>query len=108
MKEIEEVWIGGLILMPATVDLGKKIKEMEDHDVFIAVTDDVSLLTEIPHWCNQSGHRLLKVERSGEELRFFIEKVSPYLRSKKQAPKDVRPVVLPQEGDDDFTEWHSW
>lgn len=107
MKEIEEVWVGEVILMPVAVDIAKKIKQMQEHEVFIALTDNVSMLTEIPQWCNQSGHRLLKVERREEEVRFFIEKVSPFLRAEKRAPQDVPPIIFSVD-DDGISEWHSW
>ncbi len=107
MKEIEEIWIGGLILMPAAVDLGKKIKEMSEHEVFIAVTDDVSMLTEIPQWCNISGHRLLKVDRKDDEIRFYLEKVPPFLRREKRSPQDVPPIIF-SVNKDGISEWHSW
>jgi TusA-related sulfurtransferase len=108
MKQVDEMWIGALILMPAAVEIGKKIKAMEDHEVFIAVTDDDTMLIEIPQWCNLSGHKLLKVERRGEVIRFFIEKVPPFLRPKKFGPKDVPAIELVQYGDTGFDEWRSW
>ncbi len=40
------------------------------------VGDDPDMLVDLPAWCEQSGNRLLRIERSGDRIRATLEKAT--------------------------------
>ena len=42
---------------------------------FVVLTTDPMAAVDLPHFCNENGHRLLASGREAEALRFEIEKV---------------------------------
>ena len=55
----------------------KTAKRMEAHPSgarFLVLTTDPMAAIDVPHFCNEKGHRLLSHSRDGDELRFEIEK----------------------------------
>jgi tRNA 2-thiouridine synthesizing protein A len=41
---------------------------------FVVLADDPMAAIDVPNFCREEGHRLIAAERSGEALRFEIEK----------------------------------
>jgi tRNA 2-thiouridine synthesizing protein A len=41
---------------------------------FLVLATDPMAAIDVPHFCSENGHRLLASGRTGEELRFEIEK----------------------------------
>jgi tRNA 2-thiouridine synthesizing protein A len=41
---------------------------------FVVLATDPLAAVDVPHFCNEKGHRLLADSRTGTELRFEIEK----------------------------------
>ena len=55
----------------------KTAKRMEPHPSgarFLVLTTDPMAAIDVPHFCNEKGHRLLSQSQEGDELRFEIEK----------------------------------
>jgi len=55
----------------------KTARRMAPHPAgtrFIVLTTDPMAAIDVPHFCNENGHVLLRDGREGEELRFEIEK----------------------------------
>jgi hypothetical protein len=47
---------------------------------------------DMPHFCNEAGHRLVAAETSGETLRFLIERRSPARRRRPEAEYALRAI----------------
>jgi tRNA 2-thiouridine synthesizing protein A len=41
---------------------------------FLLIATDPMAAIDVPHFCNENGHRLIADSREGDELRFEIEK----------------------------------
>jgi tRNA 2-thiouridine synthesizing protein A len=41
---------------------------------FVVLADDPMAAIDVPNFCREEGHRLIAAERSGDALRFEIEK----------------------------------
>ncbi len=97
---MDEIRIGDVLMMPATIELDRKIKTMPDNGIVVAVTADSSLLADIPSWCKLTGHRLLKAERKKGEYRFYIEKASEAERRNRPRLADIRPIAFGPDNDE--------
>ena len=98
---MEEIRIGDILMMPATIELDKKIKTMADNDIVVAVTSDSSLLAEIPYWCQLTGHNLVKARRRGGDYRFYVQRISEEDRRNRSQKNEARPITsVPEEEDE--------
>ena len=55
----------------------KAARRMQPHASgarFVLIATDPMAAIDVPHFCNEHGHRLLAESREGGELRFEIEK----------------------------------
>ena len=52
--------------------------------LLVVATDRMTAI-DMPHFCNEAGHRLVAAETSGETLRFLIERRSPARRRRPEA-----------------------
>jgi tRNA 2-thiouridine synthesizing protein A len=55
----------------------KTARRMQDHPPgtrFVVLATDPLAAVDVPHFCNENGHRLVAKEEQGGELRFEIEK----------------------------------
>ncbi len=55
----------------------KAERRMRSHNVgtrFLLLATDPMAAIDVPHFCNEKGHRLVADHRDGNELRFEIEK----------------------------------
>jgi tRNA 2-thiouridine synthesizing protein A len=55
----------------------KAERRMQPHAAgtrFLVVATDPMAAIDVPHFCNEHGHRLLANSRDGDELSFEIEK----------------------------------
>jgi tRNA 2-thiouridine synthesizing protein A len=57
------------------VQISKGVKDVAVGQVVKAVTSDPGALADFPAWVKTSGNRILKVEQSGDEISFFIERL---------------------------------
>lgn len=65
----------GLACPLPIVRVGKSIKDVPVGGVIEAVATDPGALADFPAWAKTSGNELLKTERNGAELKFFIRRV---------------------------------
>jgi tRNA 2-thiouridine synthesizing protein A len=49
---------------------------METNAVLHMTTDDPAAIIDVPHFCNEAGHELLKQEKEGDQTIFIIRKVN--------------------------------
>lgn len=52
----------------------KALKSLKSGDVLRVIATDPAAAIDFPHFCNESGHRLVREDRDGETLIFEIEK----------------------------------
>jgi tRNA 2-thiouridine synthesizing protein A len=55
----------------------KTERRMREHPAgarFLVLATDPLAAVDVPHFCNERGHRLLASGKEGEEMRFEIEK----------------------------------
>lgn len=56
------------------VELNRTIKSLAPGAVLEVVATDVGTRTDIPSWCNRTGHALLASEQADKVLRYFVRK----------------------------------
>lgn len=54
----------------------RAVADLAAGDRLEVLGDDPEMLRDFPAWCDQSGHRLLTLESSGNAIRCVIQKVS--------------------------------
>ncbi len=64
----------GLACPLPVVRVGKAIKDVPVGGVIEAVATDPGALADFPAWAKTSGNEILKTERNGAELTFYIKR----------------------------------
>lgn len=54
----------------------KVMQRLQAGEVLEVVGDDPAILEDMPVYCRRAGHRLLKIEDEGGEIRCWIEKIA--------------------------------
>lgn len=65
----------GLACPLPVVRVGKSIKDVPVGGLIEAVATDPGALADFPAWAKTSGHEIVKTERDGANLTFFIRRV---------------------------------
>ena len=64
----------GLLCPLPVLKLQKMIKSIKEKERITLITDDPAAVVDVPHFCNEQGHRLIKIiEQNGCDL-FVIER----------------------------------
>ena len=64
----------GLLCPLPVLKLQKKIKSIKEKERIKLITDDPAAVVDVPHFCNEQGHRLIEIiEQNGCDL-FVIER----------------------------------
>ena len=66
----------GLLCPLPVLKARKRLIGMADNALLQLVTDDPAAVIDVPHFCKESGHELLKQEKNGTHFTFVIKKVS--------------------------------
>lgn len=64
----------GLLCPLPVLKAAKRLRAMAAGEVLRMVADDPAAEIDVPHYCNESGNRLLKAEDAGEARAYFIQK----------------------------------
>ena len=56
--------------------VSKGIKEIEVGQVLQAISTDPGSLTDFPAWARTSGNEVIKTDQSGNEITFYIKRLS--------------------------------
>ena len=56
------------------IRLSKMMKELSSGDRLEVVADDPGFEPDVQAWCNKTGHRLISLETSGNDIKAIIEK----------------------------------
>ena len=64
----------GLMCPMPVAKIAKAIKEVPVGAVIEATATDPGVLADIPSWARTSGNELIKMEREGKLVRFFVRR----------------------------------
>lgn len=66
----------GLPCPMPVVKVSKGIKDVEVGQIIEAISTDPGSLTDFPAWARTSGNEIVKTEQDGDEIKFYIKRVS--------------------------------
>ena len=74
MKADQSLDCMGLYCPIPIVKTAEKFKELKPGEVLEVVADDKGILKDMPAWCEATGHKCLKIEEEGGEIRVYVKK----------------------------------
>lgn len=74
MSPTEELDATGLLCPLPVLKLRKRMRPMAVGEAIIMTCDDPAAIVDVPHFCAEQGHRILRENHSDDLLRFVIEK----------------------------------
>ena len=76
MNSDEKLDALGLLCPLPVLKARKRLRFMKTDAVLQLITDDPAAIIDVPHFCNEAGHELLKQEKEGNHTIFIIRKVN--------------------------------
>ena len=76
IKVDKEMDLKGLACPMPVVKVSKGIKEVQVGEIVHAITTDRGALTDFPAWARTSGNEIVDTQQSGDEINFFIKRLS--------------------------------
>ena len=76
MKCDENLDALGLLCPLPVLKARQRLISMDTNAVLQMITDDPAAIIDVPHFCNEAGHELLRQEKNGEQLIFLIRKIN--------------------------------
>ncbi|MCY4152317.1 MAG: sulfurtransferase TusA family protein [Aestuariivita sp.] len=73
---IEELDATGLICPLPVLKLRRRMRFLADGNILKLLTDDPAALVDVPHYCTESGNKLLKQEVIDNIQIFFVQKIA--------------------------------
>lgn len=70
-QEIDAI---GLLCPLPVLKLRKRLQPLAAGDRILLIADDPAAIVDVPHFCNESGHRLVASEEKNGALTFLVEK----------------------------------
>ena len=64
----------GLYCPVPIIETTDKIKELEVSQVLEVIADDKGIVTDMPAWCESTGHECLGIEKKHGEYRVYVKK----------------------------------
>ena len=74
MEEPVQIDVRGLKCPLPVLKAARRMAPHPPGTRFLVLATDPMAAIDVPHFCSENGHRLLASARTGEELRFEIEK----------------------------------
>ncbi len=75
MSDTHELDARGLLCPLPVLKAAKRLRGLAPGDVLHVLTDDPAAVIDVPHFCNESGHRLIASEERPDGHAFRIERV---------------------------------
>ena len=75
MPEEVEIDALGLLCPLPVLRVQKRMRQLRLGDIVRVTSDDPAALVDIPHFCSQKGHKLLKCEAAVQGHIFVIQKL---------------------------------
>ena len=69
-----EIDATGVLCPLPVLKIRKRLKSVDSGKILLVLADDPASIIDIPHFCNEQGHQLLKMDKSKTNLTFFIKK----------------------------------
>ena len=63
----------GLLCPLPVLKLRKLIKSIEHKDKIKLITDDPAAIVDVPHFCNEQGHKILESSKENDYDLFIID-----------------------------------
>jgi len=64
----------GLYCPMPIIQTAARIKQMAPGEVLEILADDKGIATDMPAWCESTGHECLGLEKEGDEYRVYVRK----------------------------------
>lgn len=77
MKWNEELDATGLLCPLPVLKARKRLLSMAEGNVLRMLADDPAAIIDVPHYCGESGHALIKTAQEGDNQVYYIQKVIP-------------------------------
>ena len=74
MNYDDEIDTCGLLCPLPVLKIRKRLKDLTSKQILKVIADDPATVIDVPHFCNEQGHKLLKIFKNNQELIFIIEK----------------------------------
>ena len=74
MKYDDELDATGLLCPLPVLKIRKRLKSLETNQIVKVIADDPAAIVDVPHFCIEQGHKLLKNQKDDKILTFFVQK----------------------------------
>jgi tRNA 2-thiouridine synthesizing protein A len=74
MKYDDNLDATGLLCPLPVLKLRKRLKTLATKQIVRVIADDPAAIIDVPHFCTEQGHKLLKNQKDGQILTFFVQK----------------------------------
>lgn len=74
MTDIPEIDALGLLCPLPVLKLRKRMMPLASGDQIILIADDPASIVDVPHFCNEQGHELIKQREEAGALYFTVQK----------------------------------
>ncbi|MCR9148208.1 MAG: sulfurtransferase TusA family protein [Rhodobacteraceae bacterium] len=74
MSQIETIDAVGLLCPLPVLKLRKRMKPLASGDMIILRADDPAAVVDVPHFCNEAGHRLVEIVEEGATMLYHVQK----------------------------------
>lgn len=64
----------GLYCPMPIVKTSQRIKELSGGEVLEVVSDDKGIKSDMPAWCEKTGHEFLGLEEEDDEIKVYVRK----------------------------------
>ncbi|MBN1290102.1 MAG: sulfurtransferase TusA family protein [Actinobacteria bacterium] len=64
----------GLYCPMPIVKTSQQIGELADGEVLEVISDDEGIKSDMPAWCDKTGHKFLGLEETGDEIKVYVRK----------------------------------
>ena len=75
MITIVKLNLEGLMCPIPVVKISKAIKEIPVGEIVEATATDLGVLADIPAWARTTGNEVIKMEREGKLVRFYVRRL---------------------------------
>ena len=72
MKYDDNLDATGLLCPLPVLKLRKRLKTLATKQIVRVIADDPAAIIDVPHFCTEQGHKLLKNQKDGQILTFFF------------------------------------
>ena len=74
MNYDDELDATGLLCPLPVLKIRKRLKSLATKQIVKVIADDPAAIIDVPHFCTEQGHKLLKNLKDDEILTFFVQK----------------------------------